>query len=75
MKQIRTFMVSGIPNVNLQPSHMDDDVNEWLKGNPRIEIEEKILSTSTTTFNSDGGRLHQTVVTVCLLVVYRLSEQ
>lgn len=74
-KQVRTFMISGVHGVNLQASHMDDDVNEWLKDNPGIEIEEKILNTSTTTFSPDGGRHHQTVVTICLLVVYRLSEQ
>lgn len=72
-KQVRTFMISGIPGVNLQASHMDDDINEWLNDNPGIEIEEKILDTSTTTFSPEGGRLHQTVVTICLLVVYRPS--
>jgi len=68
-------MVSGIPHVNLQPSYMDDEVNEWLKENPGVEIDEKILDTSTTTFSRDGGRFYQTVVTICLLVIYRQSEQ
>lgn len=75
MIQVRTFVVSGIPGINFQPSHLDDDVNEWLKKNPGVEIEEKILDTSTTTFSADNGRHHQTVVTICLLVVFHPSEQ
>ncbi len=67
-------MVSGIPGVNFQPSYLDDDVNEWLRENPGVEIEEKALSTSTTTFSPDDGKHHQTVVTICLLVVYSLAE-
>lgn len=73
-KQVQTFILSGVPFVNLYTSALDDQVNEWLKENSGVEIEEKILDTSTTTFSPDGGRHHQTVVTICLLVVYRLSE-
>lgn len=75
MKQIHTFMITGVPYRNLDCSDLDDQVNRWLKENPKVEIEEKILDTSTTiTPDSQDSSFHHTLVTITLLIVYRLPE-
>jgi hypothetical protein len=70
-RRVRTFLACGVPYSNgCNPQLWDDEINEWLKNNPEIVIEEKILHTSTTSYPEPP--LHQAVVTMCLMVVYRV---
>ena len=75
MKQIRTFMITGIPDRNLDCSELDGQVNQWLKENQDVVIEERILDTSTAvTPDQVDSSFHHAIVTITLLIVYRLPE-
>lgn len=63
-----TFLVSGIPMVNLNPSGLDEQVNNWTREHPEMEILERHLHTSTTTFQQEGYA--RTIITICVVLVY-----
>jgi len=68
MQQV-TFVVSGVEMINFNPSALDDQVNNWTSEHPGVEVVERHLHTSTTTFQQGG--FAQTVITLGLMLVYR----